>query len=208
MPATPSPSAPLKGLPPLPKTGRNPRPKPLRKPSARPTGPRLYRLETKPQRSGVGPGEPPTGFLATDLHGSRTEWWVYWALAKVLHDPPDPRQPPFVGGSTWGYQKATSPFTRSVGSQVLDFVVFTGRKTIGIRVDTERYHIFTTATQQAKDFYLTTNERAVDQIVSIYDQDFLGDPTGRAVCAAVADAIKGIQRYSPIRTGTARRVRT
>lgn len=194
----------LLDLPPLPKMGKAPRIAPLRRPPVRPTGPKIYRLQAKPQMVAVGPGEPPEGFVTA--HTSKTEWWVFWAIAKVLNDPPDPRQPPFVGGENWAYQKAEEG-GRIKGGQVLDFVVFNGERSIGIRVETERYHIFTTADAHARDFYLKTHSAAADEIVSIWDQDFMGDPTGQAVCAVVARALKGEESASPIAFATGRRVR-
>lgn len=206
MPANSSPSAPIKGLPPLPKMGgRYSRPKPLRKVPTRPMGPRIYRLGQKPRRADGGPGEPPIGFVTP--HTSKTEWVVYWAMAKVLGTPLNPRKPPFTGGSNWQYQKSVGGGRRVRGGQVLDFVVFSGVKSIGIRVETERFHIFTNATTHAYDFYLRTHAVGVDEVVAIYDSDFLGDTSGRAACAVVARAVKGEQDPNPIRLGTARRIR-
>jgi len=206
VPSKPSPSAPIKGLPPLPRMGgKTSRPKPIRKVPQRPTGPRLYQLEKKPRRITGGPGEPPVGFVTP--HTSKTEWIVYWALAKVLGTPGDPRKPPFVGGTNWQYQKAVGGGRRIRGGQVLDFVVMSGLKAIGIRVETERYHIFTSATNQASDFYLRTHAVGVDEVIAIFDQDFIGDPSGKSACATVARAIRGDQDPNPIRFGTARRVR-
>ncbi len=206
MPGKPSPSAPIKGLPPLPRMGgKTSRPRPIKKVPQRPVGPRIYQLEKKPGRITGGPGTPPVGFVTP--HTSATEWIVYWALARVLGTPQNPRKPPFIGGTNWQYQKASGGGRRVRGGQVLDFVVFSGIKSIGIRVETERYHIFTSATIQANDFYLRTHAVGVDDVVSIFDQDFIGDPSGRAACAVVARAIKGEQDPNPIRFGTARRVR-
>lgn len=206
MPQNPyTPSAPISGLPPLPAIGkRRGRSKPIRKVPVRTFGPRIYRLNVEPK--GVsGPGEPPTGLVTQWT--SKTEWYVYWALAKILGDPKDPRKPPFIGGTNWQYQKALDGGRRVRGGQVLDFVIWNGTKTIGIRVETERYHIFTSAQKQAEDFYQRTHSAGVDQVVSIFDQDFIGDTSGQQVCAVVARAIKGQQDPNPIRFGTARRVR-
>jgi hypothetical protein len=132
---------------------------------------------------------------------------VFWAFARVLRDPKDPRKPPFVGGANWEYQKAVDG-GRIVGGQVVDFVyVHPKGKTIGIRVQTERWHIMTDAATQLQDFFLKTNQRAVDQIVDIYDQDFISDKTGQAVCAVVANAIKGNQAYAPPFAGRSQRIR-
>lgn len=204
----PSPSAPLKGLPPLPKmTGKGTasRPRPIKKAPQRVFGPKIYKLDSRPQRLGKGPGEPPTGLVTQWT--SKTEWYIYWALARVTGTPKDPRKPPFTGGTNWQYQKALDGGRQVRGGQVLDFVIWNGSRTIGIRVETERYHIFTSAQKQAEDFYQRTHSSGVDQVISIFDQDFMGDPSGAAACAVVATALKGIQPANPIRFGTARRVR-
>lgn len=204
----PSPSAPLKGLPPLPRmTGKGTasRPRRIEKAPQRVFGPSIYKLNVNPQKLGRGPGEPPTGLVTQWT--SKTEWYVYWGLAKVLGTPKDPRKPPFSGGTNWQYQKALDGGRQIRGGQVLDFVIFNGSRTIGIRVETERYHIFTSAQKQAEDFYQRTHSSGVDIVVSIFDQDFIGDPSGASVCRVVAEALKGDQPANPIRFGTARRVR-
>lgn len=194
--------SPLPGLPQLRKlTGlKTPRRLPLRQ-----TGPKVLALQKDPGVIG-GPGEPPEGFVTA--HTSRTEWIIYWALAKVLRDPPNPRKPPFVGGATWSYQKAIDG-GRVVGGQVVDFVVLgeRGNPTVGIRVQTEHFHIMTDTAKQIEDFLLKVTERAIDLIVDIFDQDFIADKTGHAACVVVANAIKGIQRGNPITQGTAQQIR-
>lgn len=194
--------SPLPGLPQLRKlTGlKQPRRPPLRQ-----TGPKVLRLQKDPDIIG-GPGEPPEGFVTA--HTSRTEWWIYWALAKVLRDPPNPRKPPFTGGAGWSYQKAIDG-GRVVGGQVVDFVVLgeRGRPTVGIRVQTEHFHIMTDTAKQIEDFLLKVTERAIDVIVDVFDQDFIADKTGHAACVVVANAIKGIQRGNPITQGTAQQIR-
>lgn len=198
---TPPTASPLPGLPQI---GKLKQLKPLRRPPVRLTGPRHLALQSKPLPVG-GPGEPPEGFVTA--HTSRDEWIIYWALAKVLRDPPDPRQPPFIGGVLWEYQK-TVDGGRVVGGQVVDFVYLHPKgKTIGLRIQTERYHIMTDAAKQMSDFFLKSSQRAIDQIVDIYSQDYLGDPSGKAACVVVANALKGIQSYSPILSGGSQRVR-
>jgi poly(3-hydroxybutyrate) depolymerase len=178
--------------------------KPLRRPPVRMTGPRQLRLDTDPERVG-GPGEPPVGFVTA--HTSKTEWVAYWALAKVERDPPDPRKPPYVGGANWTYQKAIDG-GRVVGGQVVDFVyVHPKGKTIGIRIQTEHWHLMTDAATQMADFFLKTHQRAVDQFVDVFDTDLLRDKHGKSACVAMANAIKGIGRISPLFAGDAERLR-
>lgn len=182
-------------------------PPPIRPFTIRPIGPRALHLGSKPRNISGGPGDPPMGFVGP--HTSATEWIIYWALAKIFHDPVDPRKPPFIGSrnGVWTYQTEESGGRNTPGASVTDFVVTFNGKTIGIRLETERWHIYQTATVQMRDFYLRTHVRANDNVVSIYDQDFIGDPTGHAACVVVANAIKGDVLGSPQGSGTGRRIR-
>lgn len=196
---------PLKELPRLPKLfGTTPRPPRDRsKPVVRMLGPESLRLGTAPQTQG-GPGEPPPGFVGA--HTSATEWMVYWAIAKLKDDPHEPRQPPFTGGRDWAYQMDDAT-GRVPGGQVLDFAVQWGTQVVGLRIDTERWHIFASPEVHARDDYLRTHTTAVDRVLSLWDQDFVADPTGKQVIAVVQDALKGVQRPNPTVTGRAARVR-
>jgi hypothetical protein len=192
-------------------TGRPP--KSRKRPTIFPTGPRIYDLSTRPQRI-AGPQEPPPNSPFLGAHGSKDEWDFYWALATIKKDPKNPRQPPFTGGETWLYQKAESPTEiglgrgRVTGGSVSDFVILgpTGRNLV-IRIQTERFHIFTDANQQMKDLFIRDHLRGVEKVVDVYSSDWLGDPSGEAVCRIAALALKGIQLPSPIRDRTALRVR-
>lgn len=191
----------LPGLPSLGKIQTIPR---LRGIPKRNTGPRILQLASDPRQLG-GPGEPPEGFVTA--HTSRTEWVVYWAFARVLRDPPDPRKPPYVGGAQWSYQTPLDG-GRVVGGQVVDFVYLGPKgKTVGVRVQTERFHIMTTSNKLVQDFLLKSTQRALDIIVDIFDQDFMGDESGKAACVVVANAIKGIQALNPSVYGRAQRIR-
>jgi hypothetical protein len=178
--------------------------KPLRRPPVRQTGPRQLQLQKDPERIG-GPGEPPEGFVTA--HTSKTEWVAYWAFAKVEKDPRDPRKPPYTGGANWSYQKAIDG-GRVVGGQVVDFISHRpGQKTVGIRIQTEHWHIMQTAEVQMQDFFLKSHQRAVDEIIDVFDTDLLRDANGKSACAVIANAIKGIGRLSPIFAGDAQRLR-
>ena len=191
-------------LPSLPDVGKLQPLKPLRRHPVRFTGPKLLHLQKDPAIIG-GPGDPPEGFIGA--HNSVSEWEFYWAMARVTKSPKDPRKPPFVGGIDWEYQKPVGG-GRIVGGEVVDFVYVSARnKTIGIRVQTERFHIMTDAAKQMSDFFLKVETKGVDQVVDVFDADWIGDKTGRAICIVAANAIKGITRYSPIIAGTAQRIR-
>jgi hypothetical protein len=180
--------------------------KPLRRPPVRLSGPRSLRLQSDPVAVG-GPGEPPEGFVTA--HQSALEWDVYWGFARVTRSPRDPRKPPFVGGDTWSYQKAVDGGrVHGGGGQVVDFVYqHPDGKTLGVRLQTEHWHIMVDATKQMQDFFLKSSTLAVDQIIDIFDSDFVGDRSGKSVCIVVANAIKGVQKFSPIFAGTSQRIR-
>ncbi len=206
MPTSTTTAAPLKRLPKLPKIAREPRPIKVPKPTVRPLGPRIYKLNAAPRQLSGGPGDPPEGFVGA--HTSSEEWMVYWALAKVLDDPRDPRQPPYVGGKAWNYQSDDPIYGGRVsGGQVMDFSIDQGNETIGIRLQTERWHIMASSGQQAKDFYLLTHLQGVTRVFDLYSQYFVEDKSGRTVCEHVARALRGETLPDPLRLGTAQPVR-
>lgn len=192
-----------KGLAPARGLGRLPRP-PISRPfSARPSGPAYLRLRKRKDLLSDW-FDPPPGFVAAQT--SKSEWRFYKALMLLLDPEKDPRKPPYTGGKTWTYQKALEG-GRVPGGQVADFVVQQANRTLGLRVQTERYHVMAHAQQQAKDFLLKTQQRAITHFVDLYDQESQGDRSGAATVAQVARALKAEESLSPIRAGTARRVR-
>lgn len=198
---------PLAQLPKLPGVGKPKKARKLKKFSIAPRGPKHLKLGVRPARIGIGPGEPPIGFVTPSTHNSRSEWLVYWALAKHHNDPKDPRQPPYTGSrlGVWFYQVQEQGGRVPAGS-VSDFQVKTPRGWIIIRQDTERWHIFANAVTQMKDLFLKTHLKT-GKVVTVYDQYFIHDDTGAAVMKVVALALKGIEMPNPIRTGTAIRRR-
>jgi hypothetical protein len=183
------------------------RPPRLRSIPALPKGPKLYQQQ---EGAGLftGPGEPPPGFLT--YTNSRSEWVIYWALAKALGVPKDPRQPPYEGWpGLWLYQR---PYEggRVPGGQVVDFVVLspaTAEGDIAIRITTERYHVMTDAAKQATDRILLARLAGRFRVVDIYEQDFIGDRSGQAAVIEVKRALFGGQTSNPLRSGQARRIR-
>lgn len=179
----------------------------FRKPTAFPSGPRALGLRQKRVHTG-GPGQPPAGFVTATT--SAVEWVWYWASAVYFESPPDPRMPPYVGDNIlWSYQVPDDVFdVRTLGSYVSDFVYYQPTGNLVVRLDTQFYHLQGDPEQQARDLYqkLHGNDDRVI-VISAYDTQFLGDPTGRAAVAAVADAVAGREIVSPIRSGTTRVVR-
>lgn len=180
----------------------------LNMPPALPTGPRMYKPLPMDEGGYVGgPGLPPPGFLGP--FNSITEWFIYWALAKIFGEPQEYRKPPFEGGwPDWTYQKAFNGGRDMPGGSVIDFVVYNpgpARNAVALRIVTEYWHIFTTAEKQTSDteqrFFLEDNFILMD----IYDQDFINDSTGQAAIQVVKSAIGLIEKPNPMLLGTALR---
>lgn len=170
----------------------------------KPQGRRFLKLGSQPLQTGIGPGEPPEGFVG--VWTSKTEWYVYWALCRLTEPNKNPRLPPFSGGTRFSYQKAEKG-GRKPGGSVTDFVVSTPIGYIGIRVETERWHIWTTSDQIMKDAYIREHIASTEKTIRVYDQHFIGDPSGDQVMRIMAMALKGVEMPSPIKMGTAQRVR-
>lgn len=199
--------SPLK-FPTLPKGQRLPRPPRLtNKEPVAPRGPKIYHRGEHP-RLGAEPFlHPPDGFITA--HTSLDEWMFYLALAFETGYPQDPFQGPFIGGPpVWVYQKAEEG-GRVPGGSVSDFVIldWQGQANIGVRIETERFHIWTDAAQQKKDLYINTHLRRINKIVRVFSEHYIDDPSGGKVCALAALALQGRERANPIAFGTAARVR-
>lgn len=192
-----------------------PRPKALpdsegidfRLPTVFPSGNRELGLRQQRVHTG-GPGNPPDGFVTATT--SSVEWMWYWGSAVYLKSPPDPRKPPYIGdGILWGYQVPDDVHdVRKLGSYVSDFVYYQPTGTLVVRLDTYFYHLQNDPEQFARDQYQKLhggNDNVI--VISAYDLQFLSDPSGRAIVAAVADALAGREIVSPVRSGTSRMVR-
>jgi len=180
------------------------KPKGIRTPARVPYGPSILRSIQK-ETYGSGYGEPPPGFVVGQT--SVTEWISYWSLAKIFDDPKDPRMPPYFGGRDWGYQiDRLGGYVRAVGSAVIDFVVYYAVTTIGIRIETERYHLFADSRRHAYDLLQRAElERSGITVVDVYDTDLLGDPSGQKAIIAMKRAIGMLEPVNPIIAGTALR---
>lgn len=199
-------TAPLRRVPRVPVLAKEPRPIKVPKPVIAPRGPAIYKLGAAPQEVSGGPGEPPTGFVTAQT--SAEEWVYYWAIAKVLGDPKNPRQAPYTGGRDWDYQSDDPIFGgRIAGGAVLDYVVRLAGETVGIRLQTERWHVMAGATQQAKDFYSFIHLRSTTRVMDVFTQYGIADASGRAACEQIARALRGDREADPLRLGTARQVR-
>ena len=183
------------------------RPPTLRVPAALPKGPRLY---SEPSDLGYkGPtSEPPPGFVRGTT--SKTEWMIYHALSRVLGEPKDPRQPPFIGmPGMWAYQKAWDEGRRAPGGSVIDFVVYSGSYSmhdIALRIQTEAWHLYTDYENQAHDALQFARLSEYMEVIDLYDFDFAWDQTNQAACILIRDALNGRISPNPITSGTTMRV--
>lgn len=153
---------------------------------------------------------PPPGFR--NGNNSNYEWMIFKALAIVLGQPEHPERPPFIGfPGLWAYQKAFDSGRHEPGGAVIDFVVYGGsgenNADIGLRIQTEFFHIFTDSQKHTYDLLQKWRISQFMQVVDIFDQDFAFDPTGAAAVKCVKAAVAGLTMPDPLSTGTAMRVR-
>jgi hypothetical protein len=202
----------LKGPNPIPRFGEGRPPANPRKTVVFPTGPKHLRLSKKPTKGETTVWTvPPVGFLTA--HNSIEEWQVFLAISFQRKTPRNPFIGPFVGGDDWVYQKA-APATafgharlRAPASSVSDFAVQEGAGWLVIRLQTERFHVFTTSDIQEKDAEIAVNLQGVTDVIDIFSADFIFDTTGETVSRIVARALKHIPSPSPTGFSSAIRVR-
>ena len=176
---------------------------------ALPRGPRLYK---EPKFHGyVGSWmTPPPGFV--NGNNSMYEWMIYKAIAYVLGYPEHPEHPPFIGfPGLWSYQKAFDQGRHMPGGSVIDFMIYGGGRNnggdMGIRVQTEFFHIFTDSVKHTYDELQRWRLAQFMTVIDLFDQDFAFDPTGQAAVKLIKRALAGEYSPDPLSTGTAQRVR-
>jgi hypothetical protein len=186
----------------------------IRPPKARhvarqPLGPRLYR-QPSTRNVGGGPGAPPPGFLNGDLHGSASEWPIYWGLWKALGCKPDDQvfKAPFLGDpeGKFIYQSYQLGGRSLSFGAVADFEVPAGRHgpTLFLRVQSYRYHLSFGPAVVGYDEIQRERLSEYGTVVDLYEQDFLG-LSAQELVIYVKQAIGAIQRTNPITAGTTRR---
>src|SRR5690606_18517084 len=135
---------------------------------------------------------------------------VYWAVAKVLKQPKDPRQPPFMGHpGVWEYQHPMMGGRAGRGGAVADFRILPGNVVDGeilIRVRASRYHLFTDASRRAVEGLLLTRMARFGRVVDVYEQDSIRDDSAQAVIRDVRRALDGGKSQDPRSAGTAKRL--
>lgn len=137
-----------------------------------------------------GPGEPPEGFVGGQT--SKSEWYLYWALTKVL----GPEQE-----GKWSYQNSMLGGRSARGGAVVDFVVNQGAVFVGIRLQTQRYHLEDNSYQKSFDREQLYSLSDWDFIViNVYETDFIDDESGAAAIQVVIEAINRQERPDPFST--------
>lgn len=162
--------------------------------SLMPWGFRELGLGQAVQREGVGPGEPPAGFVGGTT--SKTEWYVYWAFTILLGPP----------GVLWSYQSSFQGGRHVPGGSVADFVLYMPKQTIIVRVQTWKFHFASGAEKIARDEEQKIVLHSIwgeEIVVDIYEQYFIQDETGKAVLEVCKDAMEGVEWPNPIATGLA-----
>ncbi len=191
-----APNRPVK--PPKPNTVSG-RPAPeMDRPSLRSRGPRVLGLGVQKRQMGIGP--PPEGF-----EGTIPEWVWYFASAKLLDNPKDPRHPPYTGArdGSWLYQVPELPGeARQVGSSISDFVYIQGSGFVIVRIETFYWHTSAPPAQQARDAYLTTHAaNEGTRVERVEDGWYMGDVTGETAVRLLADVLSGVSRIGSVHSG-------
>ena len=170
-------------------------------------GPKGLRLTVQPERRSIGPGEPPPGFVIATT--SASEWIAYWASAQVFNDPLDPRKPPYFGGRDWGYQKSLDGGRREQGGAVIDYIYWLPGETIGLRLQTARFHDAAGPEKEAMDRaqLVSLSWQWGITIKDLDEQDIIADRTGEAAVRRLVELLGGRERINPGVAGTYRQVR-
>ena len=171
----------------------------------KPTRPTGLRIIPKSETLISGPGESPPGFVSGKT--SESEWPPYWALARIFKNPLNPRLPPFFGGAPdWAYQSEQNTLFGISGATNVDFVVFQPPTIIGVRILSERYHVYTSSEKQAYDEQQRAAlEAAGVTVFDLYEDEYLNDPSGQAAIIAMKRAIGRLSSLNPLTSGTALR---
>lgn len=174
----------------------------IRKKAARPTG---LRIIPKGETQISGPGEMPTDFLSGK--NSKSEWPPYWGFARIFKNPRDPRVGPFLGGMPdWAYQDQQPTLFGVSGSTNIDFVIYQGLTIIGVRIQSERYHLDVGDEKHAYDEQQKSALEAQGiTVFDLYEDEYLNDPDGQKTIIACKRAIGRLSSLNPLTSGTALR---
>jgi hypothetical protein len=138
----------------------------------------------------AGPGEPPAGFVGGTT--SRSEWFIYWALEKLLG--PE--------GVQWVFQESRQGGRHRLGGAVVDFIIYLSGLAIGVRVQTYRFHFNVDPAKQASDaaqLIALTDDSTI--IIDIFEQQYIDDETGQAAIQLMLEVLNQRWRPNPLATG-------
>lgn len=166
------------------------------------------KLGGRAERLGIGPGEPPPGFL--NAWNSRPEWILYWALWMVLHEEGDvriPRGGGYYGGQKFKYQVPVNGGRHSLGGSVPDFVVMWSGRQVALWLQGDRQHITAGPERNAIDLNLMMRNTQYMDVRAIYEINLISDPTGAQACRTVVETLGGRRYANPGRSGEYRPTR-
>lgn len=156
-------------------------------------------LGKKPIRMGIGPGEPPPGFVQPGT--SKPEWYLYWALWQILHEEGDVRKGPFYGGQKFRYQVAINGGRHTMGGSITDFVVIWAGRQVALWLQGDRHHLEAGPERNAIDMDLMMANAQYMDVRPIYEANLILDPTGEQACRTTVETLGGRRFANPARTG-------
>lgn len=144
---------------------------------------------------GSGPGEPPEWFLGPQT--TKTEWFLYWALEKLLG--PE--------GVEWEYQGSAGGNLRQFRHAQIDFIIYQGARQLAVRVQSFRFHmdVGPFVQQYDEDQFIGLHQPGMI-VVDVFEEDFIFDETGQAAIKVMLDVMNLNIRPNPIVTGNVVRV--
>lgn len=164
-------------------------------------------LGKKALRLGIGPGQPPAGFVLPGT--SLPEWYLYWCLWEILHEEGEARDsgPPFYGGQKFSYQVAINGGRHSMGGNITDFVVNWGGRRVALWLQGDRQHQEAGPERNAIDLDLMFSNAQYMDVRAIYEINLIADPTGEQGCRTTVETLGGRRYSNPARTGEYRPTR-
>lgn len=146
----------------------------------------------------TGPGLPPPGFVGA--HTSGSEWPWYWGSMKILDPLRDPRKGPFFGGRNWKYQAVE--YGAAIRIAAVDFIYYLPGQMIGVRIQTDRYHLAAGVQKQGYDDVQRQHLSRLITVKDVFERDYIADRSGEAVCRLIIDTLGGRDHIDPITSGT------
>jgi len=123
---------------------------------------------------------------------SYDELLPYWSLTKILG--PE--------GMLWFYQKSDMGGRHLPGGAVLDFAIEDRFPPIGLRVQTERFHVGVSSQKRAYDYeQMIFLAQSGYEVRDIFSHQYLHDPTGQTCLKLVYGILNGTSQPNPAQSG-------